>query len=235
MPSTRLVRRRAVQIAVTAVVLAVSGCSAGEPRSIGPAGVDGLDIPTRSPDPVDFVDTIDNPWLPLVPGSRWVYESSDGETITVSVPGGTELIAGVEATLVETLVERGRRSESSKRWLAQDRAGNVWSFGAESDAVDWTAGVAGAQAGLVMPARPRLGDGFRRQLVPGVADGRSEVVDLSASASVPYGEWSDLLAIRETDGLDPAVRAVAYYAVGTGLVLTETAQTQTQLVSFTQP
>ena len=45
-----------------------------------------------------------------------------------------------------------------------------------------------------MMARPRLGDGFRRQLVPGVADGRSEVVDLSASASVPYGEWSDLLA-----------------------------------------
>ncbi len=63
-----------------AAVLLLAGCgSAGAPGTTAPAGVDGLEIPTPSPDPRDFVERIDNPYLPLVPGSHWTYEESGSE------------------------------------------------------------------------------------------------------------------------------------------------------------
>ncbi|UUZ57996.1 hypothetical protein [Nocardioides sp. B-3] len=72
--------RRLVRIAVIAVVapgvMLASGCGAGEPRSIDPAGVDGLEIPTATPDPADFVRTIDNPYLPFAPGNTCATRSS---------------------------------------------------------------------------------------------------------------------------------------------------------------
>ena len=62
-----------------------SGCSprpataparAARPRST-PSGVDGLVVPTPAADPGDFVDGVDNPWLPLVPGHRcWTYRAT---------------------------------------------------------------------------------------------------------------------------------------------------------------
>ena len=69
-----------------ALPLLVAGCGSA-PQKSPPTGVDGLEIPTPSPDPDDFVQDIDNPYLPLRPGSRWVYESggADPETITVMV------------------------------------------------------------------------------------------------------------------------------------------------------
>src|SRR5687767_2339229 len=37
-------------------------------------------------DPADFVDSIDNPYFPLIPGTKWVYEGEDdGEVERVEV------------------------------------------------------------------------------------------------------------------------------------------------------
>ena len=66
--------------------------------------MDLLTIPTPDPDPADFVRTVDNPWLPLTPGSTWTYEVTspladrDG-TLTVRVRPETETVAGVRTDL----------------------------------------------------------------------------------------------------------------------------------------
>ena len=57
-------------------------------------------------------------------------------------------------------------------FFAQDRDGNVWWLGR---AGEWEAGVDGARAGLVVPADPRVGDGYRMALLEGVVEDRAEV------------------------------------------------------------
>lgn len=240
MPRSAPASRPLVRIAVIALALAVTGCGAGEPRSIDPAGVDGLEIPTATPRAKDFVQRIDNPWFPMAEGNEWRYESDTAPAITVEVTGRLQQIAGVTTTEVATTIERRRRTVTSTRYYAQDRDGNVWSFGADLDgadldgAGDWQAGVAGAQAGLVMPATPRVGDGFVQQDAPGVAEDRSEVLDVAVSVSSPYDSWLDAVEIRETSALDPTAEAERYYAPGVGLVRTVSDAGLLELVSFTQ-
>lgn len=230
MSRTSLALRWGGQIAVIAVAVALAGCSAGEPRSVGPAGVDGLEIPTASPDPRDFVRVIDNPYLPLAAGSEWVYESVGGvviETITVEVSGATRTVDGVIATEVTTVVGGSSGSMRSTDFFAQDRKGNVWSFGGDG----WLSGVDGAEAGLVMPATPRVGDGFRQQYAPGIAEGRSRVLDTAASATTSYDSWTGLVEVLETSGV-ATEEATRFYAPGVGLVLAEAADVTTELVAY---
>ena len=107
-------------------VMLATGCGVGEPRSIDPAGVDGLEIPTPSPDPADFVGVIDNPYLPFAPGSVWQYEVvEDGEvieTIEVRVTDDTREVAGVTTTVVHDVVRdaSGAVIEDTFDWYAQD-------------------------------------------------------------------------------------------------------------------
>lgn len=231
-----LSRRLAPVLAVA--VLLLTGCAAG-PEAVGPSGVDGLEIPTPTPDPRDFVNVVDNPWLPLQPGAEWVYESTgaEPETITVTVTDETREVAGVTTTVVRTQVAGGglELGEESEEWYAQDSAGNVWLFGADGPA-SWEAGLAGAQAGLAMPATPRVGDGYQRQSAPGVAEGRAEVLELDAALRLDTASYDALLVIEETTPLRTGLVERTYYARGTGLVFEETVSggfDDVELVSFT--
>ncbi len=227
-----------VLLVLVATLLALAGCSAGEPRTIGPAGVDGLEIPTASPDPQDFVPAIDNPYLPLRVGSEWSYERIAGEavwTLTVDVNQKPRIIAGVATTEVTSVISgpsglsAGSGDTTSTDYFAQDRAGNVWSFGSD----DWLAGVDGARAGLVMPATPRVGDGFLQHDAPGVTADRSSVLDTMASASTPYGSWTaELVEVLDTTGVGAETESRSFYAPDVGLVLAESADGTTELVSY---
>jgi hypothetical protein len=246
MPSPVPAVRRPVRIAGTALlamgVMLVTGCGVGEPRSIDPAGVDGLEIPTPSPDPSDFVEVIDNPYLPLTPGSVWQYEVvEDGEvieTIEVRVTDDTREVAGVTTTVVHDVVRdaSGAVIEDTFDWYAQDTRGNVWYFGEDTTAFEdgtqttegsWEAGVDGAQAGLVMAARPRVGDGYQQEFRRGVAEDRAEVLALDATR----GEWTQLVETLDTTPLEPGVEEHKFYAEGLGLVLEEGETETVTLVS----
>ncbi len=92
-------------------------------------------------DPADFVATIDNPYLPLVPGSRWTYQETngDGETedIEIVVQDETREIAGITATVVrDTVTLDGVLVEDTHDWYAQDTEGNVWYLGEDVDNYD---------------------------------------------------------------------------------------------------
>ena len=244
MPPSRPARLRALLLAAG---LGLTGCAA-DPPTVSPSGVDMLEIPTPSPDPGDFVGTIDNPWLPLLPGAEWVYESTDGETITVTVTDRTREVAGVTTTVVRDVVTDadGEVVEETEDWFAQDRAGNVWYFG--QDALEdgdhgsrgtsgsWEAGVDGAEAGIVMLARPRLGDGYQQALAPGVAEDRATVVSLDESLDVGAESYEGVLLTEESTPLEPGLVEREYYARGTGLVLEQTVSGGTdeaRLVGFT--
>lgn len=214
-------------------------------------GVDGLQIPTPSLAASDFVARVDNPWLPLAPGNVWVYRatSSDGEkTITVTVLDETREIGGVDATVVRDVVTDadGKVLGETRDWFAQDAAGNVWSLGEATTVGDvgetsgegsWEAGVDGAEAGLAMPAEPRLGDGYRREFLRGEAEDRVLVLTLDASANVPFGSFTDLLETEDTSPLDPGLVERRLYARGVGLIQEETVAGGDEvvvLVSFAQ-
>ncbi len=227
------------------LVVLLAGCGAA-PDSIDPSGVDQLTIPTPSPDPADFVRRVDNSYLPLAPGAAWTYRLSGSGRATalrVTVTSRPRTIAGVAATGVheEVTTAGGRVLAEGDRWFAQDRAGNVWSFGAEVAAYagvpgeSWLAGEAGARAGLAMAASPRVGDGYRTAYAPGEVEEVASVVDLDASVSVEYAEDDGALEIEETSRLEPGTEE-QFYVRGVGLVLLESRAPRTrrlELVAFT--
>jgi hypothetical protein len=213
---------------------ALSGCAGGPPQ-VDPGGVDGLEIPTPSPDPRDFVASVDNPWLPLEPGTVWTYRarSDEGaETIVVTVTDRTRVVQGVPTTVVHDVVtdDRGRTVEDTFDWYAQDTAGNVWYFGEATTEYDgrkrstegsWEAGVDGAQAGLVMPATPRVGDGYAQEHRKGVAEDRAEILAVDERRVVPFGRYDDVVQTEDTTPLEPGLVEHKYYARGVGVVLEE--------------
>lgn len=242
--------RAAVAATVVVALAGSAGCGAGGPRKVGPSGIDGLVIPTPTPDPADFVREVDNPLFPLAPGSVWRYESRVAgevdETIEVTVTDRAREVAGVEATVVHDVVTDadGRVVEDTFDWFAQDTAGNVWYLGEDTTSYErrkpstegsWEAGVDGAQAGLIMPATPRLGDGFQQELYTGHAEDQARVLDTSAARATGYGSWDDLLQTEDTTPLEPRQVEQKFYAPGIGLVLEESPSTDevVELVAFT--
>jgi hypothetical protein len=221
-------RRRVGYVALAlTVLLAAAGCGAEAPQSV-PAGVDELVIPTPSPDPTDFVRGVDNPWLPLAPGATWRYRvsASTPGTLVVTVEDTTYDIAGVATTPVGRTEPTGERVVD---YFAQDRKGNVWWFGREGV---WRAGDGGAEAGLAMPATPRVGDGWRAAYGPGLVDVRVTVESNDQSASAPAGRFRELLGIDVTDALAPGGERRLFFARGVGLVEELSAQGPTYLAEL---
>src|SRR5436190_17409342 len=79
------------------------------------------------------VSRVDNPWLPLPPGTVWVYRGiKDGQPSrdVVRVLDATRVIDGVRCTAVsDRLFLRGRLGERTTDWYAQDGSGTVWYYG----------------------------------------------------------------------------------------------------------
>lgn len=200
--------------AVLAIVLAaaLAGCGTASAPS-PPTGVDELVVPTPSPDPEDFVAGVDNAWFPLPPGRTWTYEvvdSGGAHRLRVSVAAGP-VVAGVDTT-ARVSAEVGTVATD---WFAQDDDGNVWWFGRKGE---WRAGSDGARAGLVMPERPRAGDGFRTAYAPDVVEDVATVMALDGSATVPAGAYADLLVTRVVSALEPGTWRTDHWARGVGLV-----------------
>lgn len=237
--SRALPRRGTADRAVGAVclVLVTAGCGGiGQPGPYNSTGIDGLVIPTPSPQPADFVDDVDNPWLPLVAGNAWRYRvTARGRTvgrIRVEVLTDREEVAGLTTTAVRSRdAVRGEDPVTRTRLYAQDTAGNVWLVGEDSDGGpgpgNWRAGQDGAQAGLAMPAEPRLGDGWLASAVPGRTEDRVRVLG-RAPVTTDEDAWPD--TVETTQEADNETRR--YYASGVGVVRIEdlTSGTRADLV-----
>lgn len=180
-------------------------------------------------DPADFGGPIDNPYMPLVPGSRWVYESADERTEVV-VTDEQRQVMGIDAVVVrDTVSSGGEVVEDTYDWFAQDTEGNVWYLGEDSKEYEsgevastegsWEAGVDGARPGIVMPAAPTVGQTYRQEFYEGEAEDLAEVLRLGDSATVAGRTYDDLLVIEEWNPLEPEVVEEKSYAPGVGVVL----------------
>jgi hypothetical protein len=221
-------------LAVALVVLAASGCGGGDEdagggRSTLPRGTERVNLKSE-----DLTTKIDNPYWPMAPGSRWVYRETDpdgtAQRVEVTVTHRTKLVAGVKARVVHDVVtRRGALVENTYDWYAQDRAGNVWYLGestreyenGEVVSIDgsWEAGVDGAQAGVVMPADPRVGMSYRQEQYAGHAEDRARVLSLDEQAEVPFGRFRPVLMTKDYTPLEPEVLEHKLYARGVGPVM----------------
>jgi hypothetical protein len=186
-----------------------------------------------APNPAKYVREVDNPYFPLEPGTIYTYRGTrDGQPTrdVVSVTNKTIMIQGVKCTVVhDDLYVAGRLFETTDDYYAQDRKDNVHYFGEDTKELDaqgnvtstegtWRAGVQGARAGIIMLGHPRVGKSYLEEFFKGHAEDHAQVVGLSASVTVPFGSFHDVLKTKNTTPLDPGVVESKYYAKNVGLV-----------------
>ncbi len=204
-------------------------------------------------DPANFVGTIDNPYFPRIPGMRWVYEgqTADGlERVEIEVLSETREVMGVQATIMrDTVYLDGEIVEDTYDWFAQDKQGNVWYLGEEvsdyqggqlsSHAGSWEAGVDGALPGIAMHGDPtaHVGERYRQEYYAGEAEDMGDVLSATGSASVPFGDFENVVMTYDFTPLDAGAHEVKYFAAGIGEIKTIDLTTgdTTVLIEFTQP
>jgi hypothetical protein len=184
-----------------------------------------------------FASSVDNPWFPLKPGTTLVYRGvKDGKPSrdVVTVEHATRTIEGVRCTVVKDLLyESGKLEERTTDWYAQDVAGNVWYFGEEtaelypdgrvkSTSGTWLSGVKGAQAGIYLPANPRVGQTGRQEYYKGQAEDHYRVKSLTTAVRTPGASSSRALLTEEWTPLEPGVIDHKYYVRGVGTALEQT-------------
>ena len=198
-------------------------------------------------DPADFVETIDNPYLPYAPGTRWVYEGeSDGEVerIEVEVLDERREVMGISAVVVrDTVYIDDEIAEDTYDWFAQDADGNVWYLGEDTHEYEdgepvnaagaWEAGVGGAQPGIVMPAEPEVGDAFRQEYFTGEAEDMGEILEVGVSRSIELGDYDDVVVMEHWTPLEPDVVEEKWYAAGVGVIYETDGDSEVELIEFT--
>jgi hypothetical protein len=199
------------------LALAAGGCSSRNERTL----------------PAHFVAEVDNPWFPLKPGTTYVYRGAkDGKPSRemLEVTQLTKTIQGVHATVLhDNLYLAGKLAERTSDWYAQDADGNVWYLGEDTAELDrngrvtstegsWQAGVDGAEAGIYMPAHPKVGESYSQEYYKGHAEDHFRVVSLRTSVDVPYSRSGAAMKTREWTPLEPGAIDFKYYLRGVGTV-----------------
>jgi hypothetical protein len=216
--------------------------------------------PTNFVDPTTIGDTVPpNPYFPLIPGNKWVYEG-DGETVTVVVTDKTKLIEGVTCVVVNDLVEEdGKKKEDTNDWFAQALNGDIWYCGEEVKDFETFAGDDpeepelveidgsfkvgrdGAKPGIIMLANPQVGNVYRQEFALGEAEDLAEVISLTdneqIAADIPVAKCNnDCLVTRDFTPLEPGIDEYKHYKPGVGLILeVDMEGNRLELVEFTPP
>jgi len=218
---------------------APAATTASEPTPEATAG-------SQTPEP-EFADfepnnferstNIDNEWLPLQPGTQWVYEGTTveaGESLSrrleFTVTDLTKEIEGVRTVVAWVVdISDGEIVEKEIAFYAQDNDGNVWFLGEYPEeyengefvkAPTWIAGLEDARAGIKMWAEPQLG-------IPSYYQGWGPAVDWSdygqvdqmgQQTCVPVDCYEDVLTIAESSLGETDAFQLKYYARGVGEV-----------------
>jgi len=249
-----ILRASCVSFALLAVVaLSITGCGRGVQSTTGPqagslsrAGATPNAPDTRIPDPGAPYDngnfsqptTIDNAYLPLVPGSQYVLEGVANRgggllphRVILTVTDVTKMIDGVRTVVVwDQDLSEGVLDESELAFFAQDDDGSVWSMGEYPEEYaagvltgapsTWIPGINGALAGTMMLAEPGRGTSYYLQgYSPDIEFfDVGKVFKLGQSTCVPAGCFDDVIIIDEKSPLDAGGHQRKFYAPGVGNV-----------------
>lgn len=230
---------RALKGAVAAVLLVAGpfiGCAGAQDDQTKKVAEPKL--PDFDAGSFDRSTQIDNAWMPLTPGTRFVYEGTtiedDGTAvphrIVVHVTDLTKLIGGVRTVVTWDLdYSDGELVEAELAFFAQDKNGTVWRMGEYPEeyedgkfvaATPWIHGFADARGGIEMPAVPRLGTpSYAQGWGPAVGwTDRGQVDQMGQKTCVPVGCYEDVLVIAEASQSEPDAQQLKYYARGVGNV-----------------
>lgn len=181
-------------------------------------------------EPKEFRARVDNPWMPLLPGTVYRYRERKGTELAedvVTVTNDVKNVMGVPCTVVHDVVsESGKIKEDTYDWYAQDQEGNVWYFGEDAKAYDergvvstegsWEAGVDGAKPGIIMFANPQPGPEYWQEHATDAQD-KAQVVALRERVQVPFGNYTDTVRTKEWSELEVG-SGMKWYARGVGFV-----------------
>ena len=209
--------------------------------ALGEARYDPRFRPNNFVDPSQIGTTVmPNSYFPLVPRTQWIYEdAASGQRITVTVTEKTKLFEGVTCVVVNDVVEEdGELVEDTDDWIAQDKKGNVWYCGEEVKdyetfegddpenpelvAIDgsFKVGRDGASPGILMNAKPEVGQTYRQEFSPGNAEDAAEVIAVDGKERVPgFACNNKCVVTRDFSPLDPGVEENKFYKPGVGLIL----------------
>jgi hypothetical protein len=223
--------------ALAALLTACGGGSSDKPAPKSAAPPPATVTPTRATynpkiDPAQFSSKVTNPYTPWKPGARWVYTGTkDGqpERVEVSVINKTKTVMGVRCVVVSDIVTvNSTLAEKTTDWYAQDKAGDVWYFGEDtaeykngvvtSTQGTWEAGVDNAKPGIVLHAHPKVGQFYRQEYRPGLAEDEARVLSTSAAVKVPAGAFKGVVQTRDINPLDPSKVENKWFAKGVGSI-----------------
>jgi hypothetical protein len=170
-----------------------------------------------------------NAYFILTPGYQLSYKNGN-ETDTVTVLNETKVIDGVETRVVEDReTKNGQLIELTRDYYAIDSATNdVYYFGEDVDTYRngkvtghegaWLSGVKGANFGLMIPGKPRVGQRFYEERAPGVGMDRAEIVSDSERVTTAAGTFEKCIHTLETSALEKNMADHKWYAAGVGAV-----------------
>lgn len=217
------------------------GASPSPEVGVGEVPPPSQDLEASDFDPIYFDDpgsaTVDNGWLPLVPGTQLVFKGSTVEDderefhrLVVTVTDLTKAVEGVRTRVVwDQDFSGGELVESEIAFLAQDRGGHVWRLGEYPEEYEegefvkapaWIAGTKDSQAGIAMLAEPETRtESYAQGLAPSVKwDDRAQVYRTGQETCVPAGCYEDVLVMEEFEPSVPGAFQLKYYAPGVGNV-----------------
>ncbi|KAA3599393.1 MAG: hypothetical protein DWQ06_10805 [Calditrichaeota bacterium] len=183
----------------------------------------------------NFISEINNPYLNLTVGKKWIYEGTDedeNERIEIEVTNQEKFVMGIKMTVVRDRVwVDGELEEDTFDWFAQDKDGNVWYFGEWVDNYEngkiinhsgsWEAGVKGAKPGIIMKANPKVGDSYRQEFLSGEAEDMGEVLSLNQQIKTRVGNYTDCLQVKDWSPLEPKVSEYKFYSKEVGNLVLE--------------
>jgi hypothetical protein len=182
--------------------------------------------------PADFVAEVTNPYFTLKPGRKFVFNNNAGtERVEITVTKETKKIMGVTTVVVRaTEWKNGVLKEDTRDWYAQDRTGNVWYFGEAVDnyadgkisnhAGSWEAGVDNAKPGIIMMAKPKVGESYRQEYYKGKAEDMGTIVAVDKNVTTPAGSFDGCLQIRDWSTIETASE-YKYYCPKVGFLVQE--------------
>jgi hypothetical protein len=182
--------------------------------------------------------TIDNQFLPLVPGTQMVLEGRASRTgeplphrVTFTVTDLVKVIDGVRTRVMWDVDEQdGALAEAELAFFAQDDGGNVWNLGEYPEEYEdgyfigapstWIHGVGDAEGGIHMLDLPSVGDYYLQGSVPSIQFldcARVFAEHQEVCVPTPTDCYADVLVTHETSPPDPAIQTKAH-APGVGIV-----------------
>jgi hypothetical protein len=212
------------------VALAVFGVLATAPGASAASAGSGV---------FDHPIDIDARYFPLAPGTEYTYQGvvieDDGpheHTIVFTVTDLVKRINRVPAVVVwDRDFDSGKLAEAELAFFAQDTSDAVWTLGEYPEEYEngkfvgapstWIWGRAHAEAGVLVPGKPRVGTPrFTQGYSPSIDFfDVGKVVDTDERVCVTSGCYSDVDVVEEWSPLAPEDgRQLKYYAPHVGVV-----------------